>query len=64
MNVIGLDELPAYCALSYVWGEPSEGYKIFMDETEMCVTQGLYDTLQHLRLHDDSTKPCLFAVIF
>lgn len=35
MNVIRLDEPPPYCALSYVWGEPSEGYKILIDQTEI-----------------------------
>ena len=52
--VIVLDEPPPYCALSYVWGERSEDYWIFLDQEHICVTPILYNTLQHLRSHEET----------
>ena len=49
MRVIKLDAAPPYCALSYVWGESLECYKISVDQKEKWVTQKLYKAMQHLR---------------
>lgn len=49
MRVINLDVASPYCALSYVWGERSECYKISVDQKEKWVTQKLYEAMQHLR---------------
>ena len=54
VRVVDLDTPPPYCALSYVWGERSDGNKIFVDQTEMIVSLKLYIALQHLRSHDES----------
>lgn len=54
INVIGLDEPPPYCALSYVWGERSEDYWIFIDQEHICVTPSLYNNLQHLRSNEET----------
>lgn len=54
INVIGLDEPPPYCALSYVWGERSEDYWVFVDQEHIRVTPILYSTLQHLRSHEET----------
>lgn len=54
IRAIDLDTPPPYCALSYVWGKRSKGYKIFLDQTEMCITQKQYKALQHLRSHEET----------
>lgn len=54
VRAINLDKPPPYCALSYVWGKHSKSYKIFIDQTEMGVTQSLYEALQHLRSHEET----------
>ena len=46
---INLDSPPQYCALSYVWGEHCEGYKVSINQTDISITQNLYNALQHLR---------------
>lgn len=51
---IYLDDPPSYCALSYVWGECSEGHKILVDQKDMYVKQKLYEALQHLRSHEET----------
>ena len=48
MRMISIDVPPPYCALSYVWGERSECYKISVDQKEKWVTQKLYEAMQHL----------------
>ena len=51
---INLDDPPPYCALSYVWGEYFQGFKISVDQSEISITQNLYNALQHLRSHNET----------
>ena len=53
MRVIDLDRPPLYCALSYVWGEGSEGHKISINQAEMRVTQRLHKAFQYLRSQEE-----------
>src|ERR1700712_1451265 len=41
-----------YEALSYTWGGREKNVKISVNEREMCITQNLYDAMQHLRFPD------------
>ena len=55
---VSFDDLPAYEALSYTWGEPEERMnphlqqQITLDGMPFKVTQNLADALRHLRLKD------------
>lgn len=52
LETVSFDEKPAYTALSYVWGDPTSIREVFVDNSQIEITENLYTALQHLR-HDD-----------
>lgn len=48
------DNLPAYEALSYVWGSSSDTRPIICNGREMAITRNLRNALQRLRRHDST----------
>ena len=46
---VSFDACPAYEALSYVWGDPSNGKTIFVSNKLFTITQNLHDALFRLR---------------
>ncbi|ORX98424.1 heterokaryon incompatibility protein-domain-containing protein [Clohesyomyces aquaticus] len=49
----GLDEAPAYTALSYCWGDPLDSKEISINGTSVSVTKNLYAALLHIRHRTD-----------
>lgn len=50
----GLDDAPAFEALSYVWGQQTNLQKIRLDGKRFFVTENLYKALKRLRLPDEN----------
>lgn len=49
LSVASLDDPPAYDALSYVWGDPSDTAQVMVDGTPLTVPRNLKEFLEDLR---------------
>ncbi|OAK99905.1 hypothetical protein IQ06DRAFT_152619 [Phaeosphaeriaceae sp. SRC1lsM3a] len=44
-DVASLDTSVTYCALSYVWGDPTASHPIYVNNTTIYITKSLHETL-------------------
>lgn len=59
MKQVSLDDKPAYCALSYTWGDLSQGEQIFIDGRRLLVNTNAHEALK--ALSRDGTCPWLWV---
>ena len=52
-----LNQVPRYSALSYVWGDNTEEFPIFINGKKFLVNENLFQALQHLRANFGKAEP-------